>query len=45
MPTVTATDRDSEMNGELEYSVSDDHFRVETVKIGNQYIGRISVAK
>lgn len=43
--TVAATDRDSGVNGELEYSVSNDHFAIETVKIGNQYIGRMSIAK
>ncbi|WAR12271.1 CADN-like protein, partial [Mya arenaria] len=42
---VIATDRDSGLNGELEYFVSDPHFSIKTVYQDNQYVGRISIAK
>ena len=42
---MTATDRDSGVNGELVYKVSDDHFTIETQYIDNQYVGHIKVAK
>ena len=42
---MTATDRDSGVNGELVYKVSDDHFTIETKYIDNQYVGHIKVAK
>lgn len=45
--TVTATDRDSGKNAQLTYSVSDDHFKVETRNDtkNNVYVGDIKVAK
>ncbi|KAK3581134.1 hypothetical protein CHS0354_033929 [Potamilus streckersoni] len=43
--TVTATDKDSGKNGELVYSVSDDHFSVETSYLNGQYVGQIKLAK
>lgn len=42
---VMATDRDSGLNRELEYFVSDDHFSIQTVVQNNQYVGHIKVAK
>ena len=43
--SVMATDRDSGLNGELEYSVSNDNFSIQTTVINNRYIGQIKVAK
>ncbi|KAH3768189.1 hypothetical protein DPMN_169401, partial [Dreissena polymorpha] len=42
---VIATDRDSGLNGEIEYFVSDPHFSIKTMFVNNRYVGRISVAR
>ncbi|XP_060579771.1 LOW QUALITY PROTEIN: neural-cadherin-like [Ruditapes philippinarum] len=42
---VMATDRDSGINRELQYFVSDNHFSIQTKFINNQYVGQITVAQ